>query len=434
MVKKMRLRVVSWLLILSTLLLAAGAAATSTAEITVTSQSCEPTHLFRGDTGKLTVTIQNTGDSTLNIYSAQLDSPRDGFRILNDKTYDTVGVIGPDDTRTFTFTFEADVPEGIYYPKFYLDLDTEGSFRQYIPVEVKNTELIATVDDVPDAFSAGKKSRVVIAVGNPRQGTVNGVTITPVGDGVTFSPQQAFIGELTTDKTKNVTFEVTAEKETAARFLVTYRNGMNDHETTVTLPIRFGEDKLGAEVILNNVGIENGAQYNTISGDINNAGLTSAYSVTVTVGSPATAIDPNKIYVIGELEPDDFASFEVTYTATGSTVPVVVTYKDADGNTFTETFDASLSAGGASSASGVSGSGGSSGSGTSGAPSGGMSLFGMRGGSTGSASIPFTQIGIGLVVAVVIVIVAWKKGYLRKLIERIQRRNKREDDDDITDR
>lgn len=443
MVKKMKGRLIPTVLIALALLCAAEAAAASTAEITVTNYSLEPTHLFTGDTGKLTVTIQNTGSSSVNIYAAKLDPPSGvaGFRILNDLTYDSVGSIGPDDTRSFTFTFRADIPDGVYYPKFYLDLDTQGSFRQYIPVEVKNTELTVAISDIPDSFNVGVKSKINLSVGNPRQGTVNGVTIIPAGDGVTVTPKSAFIGSLASDGLKEVAFDITPTQETTIRFIVSYRNGMNDHSTTVTLPVRFSENKRCADPVLNNVEITNSGQYSTITGDITNAGLTYAYSTTVTVGSPATPVDPNKIYVLGQLKPDDFSSFEVTYTGPATTVPVIVTYKDADGNSFIRTFEVTTSTGGmasvqgsaSSSARGISTGSGSS-SGVSGGRTSGGFLFGMGSRSGGGSSIPFLEIGAGIVVLLVVVIVAWKKGYIRKLRDRIPRQRTREGDDELPDR
>ena len=443
----MRLRLLPGVLILIALLFTAASAATSTAEITVASYSLEPTHLFSGDTGKLTVTVQNTGDSSVNIYVAKLDPPITGFKILNDQTYDTVGLIGPGDSRAFTFTFTADVPDGVYYPKFYLDLDTLGSFRQYIPVEVKSTELTVAVSDIPDSFNEGVKSAVNISVGNPRQGTVNGITITPIGEGVIITPKTAFVGSLVSDGSKEITFDITPSKETTVQFVVSYRNGMNDHSTTVTLPVQFSEDKLSAEPVLNNVEVTNSGQYSTVTGDITNAGLTNAYSITVTVGSPATPVDPNKIYVLGELKPDDFSSFEVTYTGSGTTIPVIVRYKDVDGNSFTKTFDVTQSNGDITSVQGSTSSAGSATAGTTvtaassssgtrgpsgGGPGGGF-LFGLGSGSR-TVAIPWMQIIVSIVAAAVVVAIAWKKGYLKKLRDRIPRRKKREDDDDLLDR
>jgi len=431
----MKYKILACLLLLVCLISAGVGAASTDAQLVVTNYSLDPTYLISGDTGKLTVTVKNTGDSAVSIHSADLESPCTGFKILNTEAYDTVGLLGSGDSATFTFTFTVNVVDGTYYPKFYLDLTDGGSYRMYIPVTVKSTGLTVAVSDVPDSFNEGVKAEVNISVGNPRQDEVNGVRITPIGDGVIVTPSTAFIGTLSSDESREVTFEITPEKETTVTFMVTYHNGNNDHTQNITLPIQFSEDKLGAVVVLNNVEIASGSAYNTLSGDINNAGLTSAYSVTVTVGSPATAVDPNQMYVIGELEPDDFASFEVTYTGGESTIPVVVSYKDADGNTFTKTFDASTASGGGMSIASGSSSGSFSGS-SGGLGGGGLSLFGMGGGMSGNAgtSLPLMEIGIGLIIVLVVVIVAWKKGYIRKLKEKIPWRKPSEDDDDSTDR
>ncbi|MFA5222071.1 MAG: hypothetical protein WC391_07290, partial [Methanoregula sp.] len=55
---------------------------------------------------------------------------------------------------------------------------------------------------------------------------------------------------------------------------------------------------------------------------------------TVTSLDPAVPQDPYRNYVVGALKPDDFGSFEVTFSAEGQTsVPIQMSFKDADGNT-----------------------------------------------------------------------------------------------------
>lgn len=278
---------------------------------------------------------------------------------------------------------------------------------------------------------------------------MNGITVTPVGDDVTISPHTALVGSLDPDGSREIKFDITPSRETVVTFVVTYHNGINDHTTNVTLPVRFSEDKLGADPVLNDVSISSSSSYTTISCDVTNAGLSSAYAVTVTVGSPATPVDPNKLYVLGELAMDDFSSFEVTYTGSGTTIPVIITYKDSDGNTFSKTYNVTQSSRGVAAISGSSSSSGSSSGslsgnnapgsgGPSGGPGGGgMSLFGFggrMGAGDASASFPFLQVGSVLIAILAIVIVAWKKGYLRKLLNHIPRHRQNEDDDDQSDR
>ena len=135
----------------------------------------------------------------------------------------------------------------------------------------------------------------------------------------------------------------------------------------------------------------------TLTGDVNNAGLTDAKSMVVTVGAPAKAVEPYAQYAIGSLAADDFSSFEITFTSNDlSSVPLVITWKDNDGNSFSSTKNLNLRTNGGSGATGtVSGSSGSSSasvtavttgssstrtnSGFSGGPPGGGSIFGLWG-------------------------------------------------------
>jgi hypothetical protein len=49
--------------------------------------------------------------------------------------------------------------------------------------------------------------------------------------------------------------------------------------------------------------------------------------------------DPFRVYVIGTLDPDDVSSFEVTFKADADVteVPLVIEYRDDDGNRYTAT-------------------------------------------------------------------------------------------------
>jgi len=146
---------------------------------------------------------------------------------------------------------------------------------------------------------------------------------------------------------------------------------------------------------------------------VTNNGLTDAKSILVTVGSPATPTNPNPVYAIGNLEPDDFSSFELTYIYSGNrTVPLIVEYKDAEGNTFKDTFSIAandnMGLPGAASVRGAA-------AGASGQPRG---MFGSFG--SGFSQIPVTEIVI-ILVGIVVLIYAWRKGLLRRLLNRFRK-------------
>ncbi len=52
-----------------------------------------------------------------------------------------------------------------------------------------------------------------------------------------------------------------------------------------------------------------------------------------------TPVDPYKVSIVGTLDPDDVASFEVTFRskATVGEVPLLITWKDRAGNVLTTT-------------------------------------------------------------------------------------------------
>ena len=150
-------------------------------------------------------------------------------------------------------------------------------------------------------------------------------------------PSQTYIGYLAAGTSTLVNFTVTPDSPTTLFLNVDYGNGDNDHTINTTLPILFTTDKMQADPVMSNIVIAlNNGTYD-VTGDVTNAGLSNANGVTVTSGSPAMPQDPQKNYVIGTLKPDDFGSFEVTFTSPDSTtsVPLQLTYKDNDGNIIT---------------------------------------------------------------------------------------------------
>ena len=386
-------------------------------QISVTQITQSPATLMPGDQGFITVQITNSGDESASIDRAKLYT--NDLVVVNDDAYEVVGDIGAGNSMEFTFQVEAGLTEGIYYPSFYLDFGTAGSLRTAIQVIVDDTEPQVSLLGVPETFIEGKTEDITVLVGNPRDGALSAVTITPLTEGIKSDRTSYFVGDLAKDKSAEVLFEITPEEEGDLTFTVDYRNGVNEHSTTTSIPVTFGTDKTAAQLVVNEVEVTGGSTA-TVSGDVTNAGLEEAYSVMVTVGDPATPTNPNPVAVLGALEPDDFSGFEVTYTMQGAgQVPVLVSYKDEDGNIYEETFY-------------VSGSSGISADGDGDAPSernfaangpGSRNPMGSMG--SGFAQIPFIPIILGILV-VVGGLVAWRKGYLARARESIGNRMHKE--------
>jgi hypothetical protein len=212
-------------------------------------------------------------------------------------------------------------------------------------VKIENTPIVLTIVDQPDTFTQGKKKTIYAQVANPRENTVRNIILNVSGTGITATPSKIFVGELVSGAKVPVNFSVTADQPTTLHLILNYDNGDNPHTVNLDVPITFGADKKLANPVMSNVIVKNDAGTYHITGDVNNAGLETANTVMVTSLAPAVPQDPYKTYVVGALKTDDFGSFEVTFSAKNAeSIPLQLSYKDADGNVYTSLQDVKISA------------------------------------------------------------------------------------------
>jgi hypothetical protein len=311
-------------------------------QVAVSSYRLDPQVLMKGDTGMVTVNVVNSGSDGVYINSARLSGAEVSVIQSPDQTQ---GAIVPGSTVTYVYKVRAEASDGVYYLRFSLDFREGGGYSFSIPVEVESSALKMSILETPDPIIQGVKGDYLVMVGNPRPDAVNAVTVTPEGDGFLVTPSGVFLGTLEPDGSSIVAFNVTPLRQTFIRFRANYKNGINPHTTTLTIPLSTVENRLAADPVLTNIHVttEGGAIH--VSGDATNIGLETARSVTVTTQGTVTPVDPYKVYVVGSLDPDDVASFEVTFrskTAVGE-VPLLVTYKDRAGNIITTTSSVEIS-------------------------------------------------------------------------------------------
>ena len=312
-------------------------------KVYVSSTTFDPGVFFPGDTGTVTYVVTN-GNNNSGIVINHATVTDKNFK-LQSKTYDSSVNIGPGQSQTFTFGVLADGTEGMYYPEFSLSFRDADSLFSRTMVKIDSTPLVLTVVDQPDAYSAGKKKTIYLQVANPRENDVNSVTVNIAGDSLTSTPSKIFVGTLKSSEKDLVNFSVTPDQPTTATVTLTYNNGDNPHVVTLNIPIQFGVDKKTANPVMSNVQVKLDQGIYHVTGDVNNAGLETANTVMVTSLDPAMPQDPYKSYVVGALKPDDFGSFEVTFSAINSTsVPLQLSYKDADGNIYNTNQDVKISA------------------------------------------------------------------------------------------
>lgn len=394
----------------------------------VSNVTYSPGSFYPGDEGTVTVKVTNGNTNTgVVVNHATLYDNENKFKVTS-PPFSSSTNIGPGQTQTFVFSVVADgVSEGTFFPIFSLSFRDADSLWHRTTVDIDDTQLQLTVTDRPDTFTSGGKDIVKIQVWNPRESSVRDVTIVPSGDGITTTPMKAYVGELAAGASKEVTFEVTPTTETTLSFTAGYNNGNNEHEEVVSMPVSFGTDKTGADIVVNNIESSSSGKTLTIKGDVTNNGLTDAKSVIVSVGNPAKGVNPNPVYAIGNLEPDDFSSFEVTYTAPPSmeSLPLIVEYKDVDGNIFTENFSIDAASGALTGAGAAQGAPGAAAGSAPGSQRRGM--FGSFG--SGMNQVPVTAIVV-VIAALIVLLVAWKKGYLKKITGRFA---KKTDEDALPD-
>jgi hypothetical protein len=303
----------------------------------------DPGSFFTDDAGTVTVYVTN-GNSDQSVVVNHVTFGDKNIR-LTSSTYDSTTNIGPLQNLPFVFSVIADAPEGTYYPTFSLSFrDADGLYSRAV-IQVDNTPLELTIVDKPDAFTKEKKKTIYVQVANPRKNNVRSVILDVSGTGITAIPEKIFIGDLASGSKSQVNFTITPEQESPLVLTVSYYNGNNPHQVRMYLPITFGIDKMEANPVVSNVQVKSEGSIYHVTGDVNNAGLETANTVMVTSLSPAVPQDPYKTYVVGALKPDDFGSFEVTFsTNSTTTIPLQLSYKDSDGNLYTSLQDVKISA------------------------------------------------------------------------------------------
>ncbi len=306
----------------------------ASAKVYVSNVTYDPGSMYDGDKATVDIKVTNGNtDTGIVVNHAQLSD--DTLRTVS-RPYDTSSNIGPGQTRDYIFEITADGKEGYYYPTFSLSFLESDSLYYRTFVEIDNALPELTFVDKPDTFSAGKKDKIYAKISNPRSNAVENIVVEVAGTGASVNPSKIFIGTINAGGNVLVNFSVTPQQQTDLTLKVTYDNGDNPHTMSESLPLIFGENKMQADPKVNNIKITKEGTVYHVTGDVTNAGLENANAVTITSGSPATAQDPYKAYVVGVLKPDDFGSFEVSFSTESTTsIPLQMSYKDTDGNVIT---------------------------------------------------------------------------------------------------
>jgi hypothetical protein len=151
--------------------------------------------------------------------------------------YHNLGMIGPSDKITLYYKIGAapNITSGTYL----LDFQVQGGYdmltiNRQIPIKVD----LATVNMAIAEASSTTKPTLNLNVANPRENTLNAVTIVPSASGISFSPDQYYIGTMSADEVFTISFTLAADdptktiqRATNVSFVARFKNGDNWHES-----------------------------------------------------------------------------------------------------------------------------------------------------------------------------------------------------------
>ncbi|HPC90112.1 MAG TPA: hypothetical protein PLN19_08190 [Methanothrix sp.] len=153
-----------------------------------------------------------------------------------------LGMIGPSDRVTVYYKIRA--RDNITSGTHLLSFEVVGGYDQItlhreIPVKVDDTSVsLARAEVSATSFN--------LNVANPRENTLNAVTIVPSADEITFSPDEYYIGTMDPDEVFTISFAVKSKARAQAgpvnlTFYSKFKNGDNWHRseeyvTTYTAP------------------------------------------------------------------------------------------------------------------------------------------------------------------------------------------------------
>ncbi|MDV0444767.1 hypothetical protein MmiAt1_03050 [Methanimicrococcus sp. At1] len=215
----------------------------------VESVTSTPEVFMPGDEGIVWVTLKNnatnqtvsinnkTLTTNARIQSADLYS-KDNI-IVKSEAVNDLGIIAPGDN--ISIPFRISVPEDTEDGTYLLTLNVTASTYEYnikrnVEIKVDSSGIKAIQSKAASASAAGKTIEIDIV--NYHQGTVRGVSIIPVAEGMSFYPTEYFIGEMKPDDLYTAKFNISqGAGDSNVEFKAVYYNGDNAHEDSITLDI-----------------------------------------------------------------------------------------------------------------------------------------------------------------------------------------------------
>lgn len=342
--------IVSIFVLLLLVLTGTAAADTEIRPTVVVDYTMDPAVLMPGDTGTITMDIENMATGTvyvteddetfdMNAYIASITLDGNSNIEILSKGYTDIGLLGPKDTIKLTFNVRAknNATNGIHF----LNMEVVGGSNMYdlsynIPIKIDNRDLKLIMTTMPYTVM-NEISTIELDIINTRPNEVNNVIIKPEGNGVQFNPSEVFVGAIPSGNKSTVTVTLNTMASTSGEkdisFTASFFNGDNYHvsgKEYITIDVVEQPSLIFTSIEVKNIG----NQY-TLTGDINNFGTTDAKNVLVSVSGSddIKPMQPYANYFVGTLEADDFSSFELSARILSSNVtkvPILIEFRDTD--------------------------------------------------------------------------------------------------------
>ena len=155
--------------------------------------------------------------------------------LVTSKDQTDLGMIGPNDKVTVYYKIKA--LDNATIGTHLLDFSVVGgydmlSINREIPVKVDSAAVSMAQAEVPT------KPSINLNVANPRENTINAVTIVPSAPGIRFSPDEYYIGTMDADEVFTISFGIDSDTPSKPvkgpinlSFVAKFKNGDTWHES-----------------------------------------------------------------------------------------------------------------------------------------------------------------------------------------------------------
>ena len=348
------------------LLVMASASAAEGPAVMITNYTVEPGVLMPGDTGTITITIENmdilsseteiktsqdllTKTTTASTISAEIDCIRLSSRTRDIEwrsegskrtEYYNVGALGPGKSMTIPIPIKAAsyAHDDTYSLEVYIEVDNGKNVRFPVPVKVDSSSVEILEKDIPSEISLSESKQIAIVVANNRPNSVSGVNVEVKSKsaGLEFTPERIFIGNLAAYEKRAVNFTLTPlfEGDNDIYFEAEYKNGDNLHHSEFTSSVLVKSIADVKLILVNAPEFVLKGDIAKIDFDVANGMAKDIKAVSVMPAIEGLRILPSE-YFIGDMEVGDVfsASFDV-YTRDLSigdtTIPFTLLFKDVD--------------------------------------------------------------------------------------------------------